>query len=138
MTILGRDKDTDIHLEPAVPRRPRPAVRRDIQGIRGLGIIFVVVGHLWRWPPGVYAMLDMFFVLSGFLITGVLIDSVNKYGGISFAQFYLSLDAYRASFRNKSDVIVVDQSSEFFKAMRGSGFAAPSAPAAAAPSGKKR
>jgi membrane protease subunit HflC len=42
-----------------------------------------------------------------------------------FAQFYRSLDAYRASFRNKSDVIVVDPSSEFFKAMRGSG--APSA-----------
>ena len=38
-----------------------------------------------------------------------------------FAQFYRSLEAYRASFRNKSDVMVVDPSSEFFKAMRGSG-----------------
>jgi len=38
-----------------------------------------------------------------------------------FAQFYRSLDAYRASFRNKSDVIVVDTSSDFFKSMRGSG-----------------
>jgi membrane protease subunit HflC len=38
-----------------------------------------------------------------------------------FAQFYRSLDAYRASFRNKSDVVVVDPSSDFFKAMRGSG-----------------
>lgn len=36
-----------------------------------------------------------------------------------FAQFYRSLDAYRASFRSKSDVMVVDPSSEFFKAMRG-------------------
>ena len=36
-----------------------------------------------------------------------------------FAQFYRSLEAYRASFRNKSDVIVVDPQSEFFKAMRG-------------------
>jgi membrane protease subunit HflC len=36
-----------------------------------------------------------------------------------FAQFYRSLEAYRASFRNRSDVIVVDPSSEFFKAMRG-------------------
>jgi membrane protease subunit HflC len=41
-----------------------------------------------------------------------------------FAQFYRSLDAYRASFRSKTDVMVVDPSSEFFKAMRG-----PSAPA---------
>ncbi len=38
-----------------------------------------------------------------------------------FAQFYRSLDAYRASFRNKSDVMVVDPSSDFFRAMRGGG-----------------
>jgi membrane protease subunit HflC len=38
-----------------------------------------------------------------------------------FAQFYRSLEAYRASFRSKSDVMVVDPSSDFFKAMRGSG-----------------
>ena len=37
-----------------------------------------------------------------------------------FAQFYRSLDAYRASFRSRSDLIVVDSGSEFFKAMRGS------------------
>lgn len=36
-----------------------------------------------------------------------------------FAQFYRSLEAYRASFRTRSDVMVVDPSSEFFKAMRG-------------------
>jgi membrane protease subunit HflC len=38
-----------------------------------------------------------------------------------FAQFYRSLDAYKASFNKKSDVMVVDQSSDFFKAMRGAG-----------------
>src|ERR1700712_951997 len=47
-----------------------------------------------------------------------------------FAVFYRSLEAYRASFRNKSDVIVVDPNTEFFKAMRGSSIG--SAPAAAA------
>nr|WP_316638610.1 protease modulator HflC [uncultured Roseateles sp.] len=46
-----------------------------------------------------------------------------------FAQFYRSLEAYRSSFRNKSDVMVVDPSSEFFKAMRGNSLpAAPAAP----------
>jgi membrane protease subunit HflC len=49
-----------------------------------------------------------------------------------FAAFYRSLSAYRATFRNKGDVIVVDPSSEFFKAMRGN-----TAPAAAAPPAKK-
>jgi len=47
-----------------------------------------------------------------------------------FAQFYRSLEAYRASFRSKSDVMVVDPNSEFFKAMRGNG-------GGAAPSPKK-
>ncbi len=43
-----------------------------------------------------------------------------------FAQFYRSLEAYRESFRSKSDVMVLDPSSDFFRAMRGSG--APAAP----------
>jgi membrane protease subunit HflC len=42
-----------------------------------------------------------------------------------FAQFYRSLEAYRATFRSKSDVMVMDPSSEFFRAMRGTGSAAP-------------
>lgn len=49
-----------------------------------------------------------------------------------FAQFYRSLEAYRTTFKNKSDVMVLDPSSEFFRTMRGSGGAAPSAPAAGA------
>ena len=44
-----------------------------------------------------------------------------------FAQFYRSLEAYRLSFRSKSDVMVVDPSSDFFKAMRGPGSASPAA-----------
>lgn len=46
-----------------------------------------------------------------------------------FAQFYRSLMAYRASFKAKSDVMVVDPNSDFFKAMRGSGTAPAAAPA---------
>ena len=41
-----------------------------------------------------------------------------------FAQFYRSLDAYKATFNKKSDVMVLDPSSEFFKTMRGAGPAA--------------
>ena len=36
-----------------------------------------------------------------------------------FAQFYRSLEAYRATFRSKSDMMVLDPSSDFFRAMRG-------------------
>ncbi len=42
----------------------------------------------------------------------------------AFAQFYRSLEAYKASFASKSDMLVLDPSSEFFKAMRSSGSAA--------------
>ena len=47
-----------------------------------------------------------------------------------FAQFYRSLDAYRASFNKKSDVMVLDpSSSDFFKSFRGNGSALGAAPA---------
>ena len=52
-----------------------------------------------------------------------------------FAAFYRSLSAYRAAFRSKSDVMVVDPGNDFFRSMRGS--SAGAAPAAAAPHPKK-
>jgi membrane protease subunit HflC len=45
-----------------------------------------------------------------------------------FAQFYRSLEAYKATFNKKSDVMVLDPSSDFFKAMRGSNGGGASAP----------
>ena len=42
-----------------------------------------------------------------------------------FAQFYRSLEAYRASFRTRSDLIVVDPTNDFFRAMRGAPAPAP-------------
>ena len=50
-----------------------------------------------------------------------------------FAQFYRSLEAYRTTFRNKSDVMVLDPSNDFFRVMRGAG---PATPAAATPGRK--
>jgi modulator of FtsH protease HflC len=50
-----------------------------------------------------------------------------------FAQFYRSLEAYRTSFRSKSDVMVMDPGSDFFKALRSSGAAASGGAAPAAP-----
>lgn len=46
-----------------------------------------------------------------------------------FAQFYRSLEAYKATFSKKSDVMVVDPSSEFFKSMRGANSGTSAAPA---------
>ena len=44
-----------------------------------------------------------------------------------FAEFYRSLEAYRAAFRNKGDVMVLDPNTEFFRAMRGATTPAPAA-----------
>ena len=46
-----------------------------------------------------------------------------------FAQFYRSLEAYKSSFNKKSDVMVLDPSSDFFKAMRGANSGSSAAPA---------
>jgi membrane protease subunit HflC len=56
--------------------------------------------------------------------SAIFADSFGR--DAQFAKFYRSLEAYRASFRTKSDVMVVDPSSDFFQAMRGSS-AAPAA-----------
>ena len=45
-----------------------------------------------------------------------------------FAQFYRSLEAYKSSFNTRSDVMVLDPSSEFFRAMRGSSAQTPPSP----------
>jgi len=47
-----------------------------------------------------------------------------------FYKFYRSLEAYRATFKNRSDVMVMDPSSDFFKYFKGSGAAGPAAPSA--------
>jgi len=54
-----------------------------------------------------------------------------------FAQFYRNLEAYRASFSKKSDVVVIDGSSDFFRAMRGSGASGGAGTADAAAAKKK-
>jgi membrane protease subunit HflC len=51
-----------------------------------------------------------------------------------FAQFYRSLEAYRSTFRSKSDVMVLDPGSEFFRAMRGGALTPTPSPA---PAGRK-
>ena len=45
-----------------------------------------------------------------------------------FAQFYRSLEAYRATFRSKGDLMVLDPNSDFFRAMRTAPGSAPAAP----------
>jgi peptidoglycan/LPS O-acetylase OafA/YrhL len=63
-------------------------LRPDIQGLRMLAVIAVILDHLVAWPSGGFVGVDVFFVISGFLITGILIREHEKTNHISFVQFY--------------------------------------------------
>jgi len=66
-------------------RRFRP----DIEGMRGLAVLAVVLYHAdLAATSGGFVGVDVFFVISGFLITGLLVRELNRSGRISFAQFY--------------------------------------------------
>lgn len=64
--------------------------RRDIQGLRALAVGAVILDHLLHWPSGGFVGVDVFFVISGFLITGLLLREHDRTGTISFANFYRS------------------------------------------------
>ncbi|WP_395803133.1 acyltransferase family protein [Arthrobacter sp. FW306-04-A] len=48
----------------------------------------MILDHLVGWPSGGFVGVDVFFVISGFLITGLLLREHEKYGRISFRDFY--------------------------------------------------
>jgi peptidoglycan/LPS O-acetylase OafA/YrhL len=71
------------------PTVTRPhAIRTDIQGLRAVAVIAVIVNHVLGWPSGGFAGVDVFFVISGFLITGLLLRDHEQHGKISLAGFY--------------------------------------------------
>ncbi len=64
--------------------------RSDIQGLRALAVLGVVLYHAGvSFLPGGYTGVDVFFVISGFLITTHLVRTLQSRGTISFADFYL-------------------------------------------------
>ncbi|MFJ6535595.1 acyltransferase family protein [Paenarthrobacter sp. NPDC091711] len=66
----------------------RSAPRLDIQGLRALAVLSVIADHLFKFPAGGFVGVDVFFVISGFLITGLLIREHARTGRISFVDFY--------------------------------------------------
>lgn len=65
------------------------AYRSDIDGLRGFSILFVGGYHFFpQFFPGGYIGVDVFFVISGFLITSILFRELEQ-GVFSFRKFYI-------------------------------------------------
>ena len=62
--------------------------RPDIEGLRGVAVLLVVATHATGWPRGGFLGVDVFFVLSGFLITGLLAGEAVRTGRVSLRAFY--------------------------------------------------
>jgi peptidoglycan/LPS O-acetylase OafA/YrhL len=81
---------------PSPPAQPaaRPTwegmgFRPDIQGLRAIAVVLVLLSHAgFGFAAGGYVGVDVFFVVSGFLITGLLVKEAHETGKVSIAGFY--------------------------------------------------
>ncbi|MGV8967344.1 MAG: acyltransferase family protein [Cellulomonas sp.] len=87
MTVTTTPNDT------ARDARKRPA-RADIQALRAIAVVLVIGDHMLLLqrlpgsPTGGFVGVDLFFVISGFLITGLLIRETSRTGRVSYRRFY--------------------------------------------------
>jgi peptidoglycan/LPS O-acetylase OafA/YrhL len=71
------------------PSDSRLGYRPELDGLRGIAIILVLLVHAFNWPRGAFIGVDIFFALSGFLITTLLLEEWQQRGSISLRDFYL-------------------------------------------------
>lgn len=90
MTIITQKSHVPNESNAPSPRSVvKPSrIRADVQGLRAIAVLAVIADHLFGWPTGGFVGVDIFFVLSGFLITGILMREFEKSGRISFRAFY--------------------------------------------------
>ncbi|MBB4040246.1 peptidoglycan/LPS O-acetylase OafA/YrhL [Microvirga flocculans] len=68
---------------------PRHHIIEEVQGLRAIAVLSVLIYHIWPSAlPGGYVGVDVFFVISGFLITGSLVKEFEAKGRIGILGFY--------------------------------------------------
>jgi len=73
---------------PAIAPGERSSRRPDIQGLRAIAVGLVVAFHAGLPIPGGFVGVDVFFVISGFVITAMLMRQKEVSGRVRFASFY--------------------------------------------------
>lgn len=69
--------------------RGKRAIRTDIQALRALAVAAVLAYHFApALLPGGYVGVDIFFVISGFVITSLMVSEIRATGALSFSKFY--------------------------------------------------
>jgi peptidoglycan/LPS O-acetylase OafA/YrhL len=83
--LVARDgSPAEAHL-----KSPKEGFRPDIEGLRAVAVGTVLLYHAdVPFARGGYVGVDVFFVISGFLITGLLVRELEKTDGISLSRFY--------------------------------------------------
>lgn len=72
-----------------LPAHARLGYAKSLDGIRGLAVLAVLGHNLGiRWLQGGFFGVDMFFALSGFLISTLLLEDYLGHGGISLSRFF--------------------------------------------------
>ena len=79
----------DLHPPQASESAPKAPRRRDIQGLRTIAVLMVVLFHARLPIPGGFTGVDVFFVISGFVINAMLHREWISTGGIRLRTFYL-------------------------------------------------
>ena len=74
-----------------------------IDGLRAIAVMAVLLYHLgFKWIPGGFLGVDLFFVISGYVITRLLLDSIERSGGLDLRAFYF-YDANRTGYIKSDD-----------------------------------
>lgn len=62
-----------------------------IDGLRAIAVLAVMFYHLgFSWIPGGFLGVDLFFVISGYVITRLILDSIAQSGGLDLRKFYIA------------------------------------------------
>ena len=86
---MEQDSLINANMNPAVVKHRSVRHISAIDGLRAVAVCAVMLYHLgFNWIPGGFLGVDLFFVISGYVITRLLLDSIARSGGLDLRGFY--------------------------------------------------